>query len=118
VPGDVRGYPHAIAQALSLLRQAGFNRPYSVVLGAKAYTKLAASSDNGYPILQHIKRLVEAPIVWAPPRLQRDMILTKITDGGLLRSHPNPCVQRRGEISRNFAGSSVAAKRQARRKPK
>jgi uncharacterized linocin/CFP29 family protein len=42
VPGDVRGYPHAIAQALSLLRQAGFNRPYSVVLGAKAYTKLAA----------------------------------------------------------------------------
>jgi hypothetical protein len=38
---DVRAYPDAIAQALSQLRLVGVNGPYSVVLGADAYTALA-----------------------------------------------------------------------------
>lgn len=79
MPGDVREYPDAIAQALSQLRLAGVNGPYSVVLGAEAYTKLAESSDNGYPILQHIKRLVETEIVWAPA-IEGAVVLT--TRGG------------------------------------
>lgn len=79
MPGDVREYPDAIAQALSQLRLAGVNGPYSVVLGATAYTKLAESSDNGYPILQHIKRLVESEIIWAPA-IEGAVVLT--TRGG------------------------------------
>jgi uncharacterized linocin/CFP29 family protein len=66
LPSDVRDYPDAIAHALSQLRLAGVNGPYSVVLGAAAYTALAEASDNGYPVLQHIRRLVETEIVWAP----------------------------------------------------
>src|ERR1700757_2159742 len=50
LPADVRQLPDAIAGALSQLRLAGVNGPYSVVLGAEAYTTLAESSDNGYPI--------------------------------------------------------------------
>lgn len=38
LPADVRDYPEAIAQALSALRVAGANGPYSVVLSADAYT--------------------------------------------------------------------------------
>jgi uncharacterized linocin/CFP29 family protein len=66
LPRDARQYPDAIAAALSQLRLAGVNGPYSVVLGAGPYTLLAEASDNGYPVMQHIKRLVETEIVWAP----------------------------------------------------
>ncbi|HUB50033.1 MAG TPA: family 1 encapsulin nanocompartment shell protein [Acetobacteraceae bacterium] len=66
LPSDVRHYPDAIAQALSQLRLVGVNGPYSVVLGAGPYTALAEASDSGYPVLQHIRRIVETEIVWAP----------------------------------------------------
>ena len=66
LPADVRQYPDAIAQALSQLRLVGVNGPYSVVLGADAYTALAETSDNGYPVLEHVKKLVNDEIIWAP----------------------------------------------------
>ena len=66
LPADVRQYPDAIAQGLSQLRLVGVNGPYSVLLGAAAYTALAETSDHGYPVLEHVKRLVEDKIIWAP----------------------------------------------------
>ncbi len=66
LPADVRAYPEAIAQALSQLRLVGVNGPYTVLLGADAYTALAETSDHGYPVLEHVKRLVKDEIVWAP----------------------------------------------------
>jgi len=66
LPTDIRAYPDVIAQALSQLRLVGVNGPYSVLLGADAYTALSESSDHGYPVLQHIKSLVDGEIVWAP----------------------------------------------------
>ena len=65
-PADVRAYPDVIAQALSQLRLVGVNGPYSVLLSADAYTKLSETSDQGYPVMQHIKRLVDGDIIWAP----------------------------------------------------
>jgi uncharacterized linocin/CFP29 family protein len=66
LPEDVRKYPEAFAQALSQLRLVGVNGPYSVLLGADAYTELSETSDYGYPVLEHVKRLVEGKIIWAP----------------------------------------------------
>jgi uncharacterized linocin/CFP29 family protein len=66
LPTDVRDYPEAVAQALSQLRLVGVNGPYSVLLGADAYTALAETSDHGYPVLEHVKRLVNDEIIWAP----------------------------------------------------
>jgi uncharacterized linocin/CFP29 family protein len=66
LPADVREYPEAIAQGLSQLRLVGVNGPYSVLLGADAYTALAETSDHGYPVLEHVKRLVDDKIIWAP----------------------------------------------------
>ncbi len=66
LPADVRQYPDAIAQALSQLRLVGVNGPYAVLLGADAYTALAETSDQGYPVLEHVKRLVDDKIIWAP----------------------------------------------------
>jgi uncharacterized linocin/CFP29 family protein len=67
LPAEVKNYPDAIAQALSQLRLVGVNGPYKVVLGADAYTALAETSDHGYPVLEHVRRLVdEDDIIWAP----------------------------------------------------
>lgn len=66
LPTDVRAYPDAIAHALSQLRLEGVNGPYSVLFGADAYTKLSESSDHGYPVMRHIKELVDGEIIWAP----------------------------------------------------
>ena len=66
LPADVRHYPDAIAQALNQLRLVGVNGPYCVLLGADAYTALAETSDHGYPVLEHVKKLVKDEIIWAP----------------------------------------------------
>jgi uncharacterized linocin/CFP29 family protein len=66
LPADVRDYPDAISQALSQLRLVGVNGPYSVILGADAYTALSEFSDHGYPVLEHVKKLVKDEIIWAP----------------------------------------------------
>ena len=79
LPADVRQYPDAIAQALSHLRLVGVNGPYSVLLGADAYTALVETVDNGYPVLDHVKKLVNNEIIWAPA-LSGAFVLT--TRGG------------------------------------
>jgi len=66
LPTDVRDYPDAVAQALSQLRLVGVNGPYAVLLSADAYTALAETRDHGYPVLEHVKRLVNDQIIWAP----------------------------------------------------
>jgi uncharacterized linocin/CFP29 family protein len=66
LPANVSEYPGAIAKAMTQLRMAGVNGPYCVVLGADAYTALSAADDEGYPVLQHIKLLINEDIVWAP----------------------------------------------------
>jgi uncharacterized linocin/CFP29 family protein len=66
LPADIRAYPDAIAHALSQLRLEGVNGPYSVLFGAEAYTKLSESSDHGYPVMRHIKELVDGEVIWAP----------------------------------------------------
>jgi uncharacterized linocin/CFP29 family protein len=66
LPSNVRGYPGAVAQAVSQLRLAGVNGPYALVLGADAYTAASGGSDEGYPIFHHIERVVDGGIIWAP----------------------------------------------------
>ena len=66
LPPSVAAYPGAIAQAVSALRLAGVDGPYALLLGADAYTAVSGGSDEGYPVLQHVRRLLDADIVWAP----------------------------------------------------
>ncbi len=66
LPADVRNYPDAVAHSVSLLRLAGVNGPYSVLLGAEQYTAVAEARDYGYPILEHLRRIVDGEIIWAP----------------------------------------------------
>src|SRR6266478_10018512 len=59
LPSNVRGYPGAVAQAVSQLRLAGVNGPYALVLGAEAYTAASGGSDEGYPVFHHLERVVD-----------------------------------------------------------
>jgi len=66
LPGSVKNYSDTIAHALNELRLAGVNGPYMLVLGTEAYTAASGGSDEGYPVLHHIRELVDGEIIWAP----------------------------------------------------
>jgi uncharacterized linocin/CFP29 family protein len=84
LPADAKSYPGTVAQAVSQLRLAGVNGPYALVLGAEPYTAIGGASDNGYPVLKHIQRLVDGEIVWAPA-IKGGLVLT--TRGGDFELH-------------------------------
>ncbi|TDE14215.1 family 1 encapsulin nanocompartment shell protein [Jiangella asiatica] len=63
---EVRKIPDSVARALSTLRLAGVGGPYSLLLSAEIYTAVSEETDHGYPILEHIARLIDSDIIWAP----------------------------------------------------
>jgi uncharacterized linocin/CFP29 family protein len=79
LPSNVKGYPGVVAQAVSQLRLAGVNGPYTLLLGTEPYTEIGGATDDGYPVLQHIQRLVDGKIIWAPA-IEGGVVLT--TRGG------------------------------------
>jgi uncharacterized linocin/CFP29 family protein len=66
LPAEARDYPTVISQAVSALRLAGVGGPYSLLLSAPAYTIVSETSDYGYPIRDHLARVVDGEIIWAP----------------------------------------------------
>jgi uncharacterized linocin/CFP29 family protein len=66
LPGEVRAYPDVVTQAVSALRLAGVDGPYSLLLSADAYTAVSETSDHGYPIREHLARVLDGEIIWAP----------------------------------------------------
>jgi uncharacterized linocin/CFP29 family protein len=79
LPSTPTDYPAVVAQAVNELRLAGVNGPYVLVLGAESYTAISGGSEEGYPVLQHIHRLVDGEIIWAPA-IKGGLVLT--TRGG------------------------------------
>lgn len=66
LPSSIKNYPTVVAQAVSQLRLAGVNGPYTLLLGTEPYTAIGGATDDGYPVLQHIQRLIDGKIIWAP----------------------------------------------------
>src|SRR5262249_3465825 len=83
LPAEVRAYPEVIARAVSQLRLVGVNGPYSVLLSSDAYTALSETSDHGYPVLEHVKRLIDGEIIWAPAITGAFVLTTRGGDFGL-----------------------------------
>ena len=65
LPAEARQYPDVVSQALSALRLAGVTGPYSLLLSADAYTSVGETSDYGYPVRDHLARVVDER--WDPP---------------------------------------------------
>lgn len=79
LPTNVVGYSGAVAQAVSQLRLAGVEGPYTLLLGSDAYTLASGGSDEGYPEIHHLERIVDGGIIWAPA-IDGGVVLT--TRGG------------------------------------
>jgi uncharacterized linocin/CFP29 family protein len=67
IPRESVRLPDAVSAALEQLRQAGVSGPYGVALGPDLYATLDRTvGDGGYPVLRHVQRLIDRPVVWAP----------------------------------------------------
>lgn len=59
-------YPEVVAEATNKIRSAGIDGPYAIALGPRCYTGLTKTTKGGYPVIEHVRRLLDGPIVWAP----------------------------------------------------
>jgi uncharacterized linocin/CFP29 family protein len=64
---DHEAYPRVVAEAAEVLREAGVAGPYAIALGPRCYTFLSRTTGpGGYPVIRHVKQLIDGPVVWAP----------------------------------------------------
>ena len=67
IPDAVEDFADAVASALSSLRMAGVDGPYSLLLSSDEYTKVSEATNHGFPIRDHLSRqLGDGEIIWAP----------------------------------------------------
>jgi uncharacterized linocin/CFP29 family protein len=64
---DCERYPRHVAHAVEALLSVGVGGPYGLALGPEAYTRVLETSENGgYPLLEHLRKILGGPLVWAP----------------------------------------------------
>jgi len=63
---DFEQYPTVVTSAVNRLRDGGISGPYALVLCERCYAGLTETTTNGYPIMDHVRRIVDGPIIWAP----------------------------------------------------
>jgi uncharacterized linocin/CFP29 family protein len=64
---DCAAYPRHVARAIEAMLHAGIDGPYGLALGPQAYTRVLETSEHGgYPLLDHLRKIVSGPLVWAP----------------------------------------------------
>ena len=66
IPANFESYPDVVAEATHRLRSEGVSGPYGIALGPRCYTGLTRSTLRGYPVINHVRQLLDGPIVWAP----------------------------------------------------
>jgi uncharacterized linocin/CFP29 family protein len=60
-------YPLHVARAVEALLRAGVDGPYGLALGPEAYTRVLETTEHGgYPLLDHLRKIIGGPLVWAP----------------------------------------------------
>lgn len=64
---DCERYPRQVAHAVQMLLDAGIGGPYGLALGSEAHTRvLEASEHGGFPLQEHLRKILDGPLVWAP----------------------------------------------------
>jgi uncharacterized linocin/CFP29 family protein len=60
-------YPTHVAGATERLLCEGVIGPYGLALGRHQYRRVVETAEHGgYPLLDHLGRILEGPIIWAP----------------------------------------------------
>jgi uncharacterized linocin/CFP29 family protein len=63
---DYEKFPEVVTSAVNRLRDEGVDGPYAIALGEQCYKGLTETTHGGYPVLDHVRQLVDGPLVWAP----------------------------------------------------
>lgn len=64
---DYEEYPSSVARAVARLRMDGVEGPYAIALGPRCYQGVVETTQRGgYPVLEHVRNILDGPIVWAP----------------------------------------------------
>jgi uncharacterized linocin/CFP29 family protein len=66
IDDDYERFPEVVTTALNRLRDGGVDGPYAIALGAECYKGLTETTHGGYPVMEHIRHLIDGPLVWAP----------------------------------------------------
>lgn len=67
ISSDYTEYPEHVARAVAVLRNADVAGPYGIALGPRCYTGVTETTEHGgYPVLEHIRQILDGPVVWAP----------------------------------------------------
>lgn len=65
--GGVNDYPVYVAGAVERLLSNGIAGPYGLALGRQQYRRVIETAERGgYPLLEHLRKIIDGPIVWAP----------------------------------------------------
>ena len=60
-------YPSLVVAAVEQLLSSGIGGPYGLALGREQYRRVVETAEHGgYPLLEHIRKILDGPIVWAP----------------------------------------------------
>lgn len=61
------GYPSAVVEACEVLREAGIDGPYALVLSPQCFADVSRATQDGYPLRKRIERqIIDGPLVHAP----------------------------------------------------
>jgi uncharacterized linocin/CFP29 family protein len=64
---DMEQYPKVVARAVDVLRQSGIGGPYGLAIGPEIYTGILETTEHGgYLLLDHLRQILDGPLVWAP----------------------------------------------------
>ncbi len=67
ISNDYGRYPEHVAAAVATLRGADVAGPYAIALGARCFTGVTETTEHGgYPVFEHLRQILEGPVVWAP----------------------------------------------------
>jgi uncharacterized linocin/CFP29 family protein len=64
---NAEAYPEKVAAAIELLLSSGVGGPYGVALGSSQYRSAIGTAEHGgYPLVEHLRKVIDGPIAWAP----------------------------------------------------
>ncbi|HMK63806.1 MAG TPA: family 1 encapsulin nanocompartment shell protein [Acidimicrobiales bacterium] len=67
IEDDMEQYPKVVTQATDVLRRAGIEGPYGLAISPGIYSKIVETTEHGgYLLLDHLRKILEGPLVWAP----------------------------------------------------
>jgi uncharacterized linocin/CFP29 family protein len=60
-------FPRPVAAAVERMLCSGVSGPYALALGREQYRRVVETAEHGgYPLWEHLRHILDGPIVWAP----------------------------------------------------